>query len=137
MSTRIRRPRRLDACGSTGSGPLIGTAKHLRSDPSRDGPLGPVFVSADEIPDPQSLRIQTWVNGELRQNAPCSDMLFKIPELIEFITRGITLQPGDLIATGTPSGVGLGFTPPKWLVTGDRVEVSIEPIGTLRSVIID
>ena len=100
-------------------------------------PLGPVFVSADEIPDPHSLRIRTSVNGELRQNAPCSDMLFKIPELIEFITRGITLQPGDLIATGTPSGVGLGFTPPKWLVAGDRVEVSIEPIGTLRSVIVD
>jgi 2-keto-4-pentenoate hydratase/2-oxohepta-3-ene-1,7-dioic acid hydratase in catechol pathway len=100
-------------------------------------PLGPVMLSVDEVPDPYALRIQTRVNGELRQNASCADMLFKIPELIEFITRGITLQPGDLIATGTPSGVGLGFKPPRWLVPGDRVEVSIEPIGTLRSVIVE
>jgi 2-keto-4-pentenoate hydratase/2-oxohepta-3-ene-1,7-dioic acid hydratase in catechol pathway len=64
-------------------------------------------------------------------------MLFKIPELIEFITQGITLEPGDIIATGTPSGVGLGFDPPRWLHPGDRVEVTIEPIGTLRSVIVE
>jgi 2-keto-4-pentenoate hydratase/2-oxohepta-3-ene-1,7-dioic acid hydratase in catechol pathway len=100
-------------------------------------PLGPVFVSADEVSDPHALRIQTRVNGELRQNGSCGDMLFKIPQLIEFITRGITLQPGDLIATGTPSGVGLGFTPPKWLIVGDRIDISIEPIGTLHSVIVD
>lgn len=98
-------------------------------------PLGPVFVTADEIPDPYSLRIETRVNGELRQNAPVSDMIFKIPELIAFITQGITLQPGDLIATGTPSGVGLGFDPPKWLKIGDRVDITIEPIGTLSSIV--
>ncbi|MBA2725775.1 MAG: fumarylacetoacetate hydrolase family protein [Actinobacteria bacterium] len=98
-------------------------------------PLGPVFVTADEIPDPYSLRIETRVNGELRQNAPVSDMIFKIPELIAFITQGITLQPGDLIATGTPSGVGLGFDPPKWLKAGDRVDITIEPIGTLSSIV--
>jgi 2-keto-4-pentenoate hydratase/2-oxohepta-3-ene-1,7-dioic acid hydratase in catechol pathway len=100
-------------------------------------PLGPVFVSADEIPNPHALRIQTRVNGALRQNASCGDMLFKIPELIEFITAGITLQPGDIIATGTPSGVGLGFKPPKWLSPGDRVDVTIEPIGMLRSMIVE
>lgn len=96
-------------------------------------PLGPVFVSADEIPDPYSLRIETRVNGELRQDAPVSDMIFKIPELIAFITQGITLQPGDLIATGTPSGVGLGFDPPKWLHVGDQIDITIEPIGTLSN----
>jgi 2-keto-4-pentenoate hydratase/2-oxohepta-3-ene-1,7-dioic acid hydratase in catechol pathway len=96
-------------------------------------PLGPVFVSADEIPDPYSLRIETRVNGELRQDAPVSDMIFKIPELISFITQGITLQPGDLIATGTPSGVGLGFDPPKWLKVGDQIDITIEPIGTLSN----
>jgi 2-keto-4-pentenoate hydratase/2-oxohepta-3-ene-1,7-dioic acid hydratase in catechol pathway len=100
-------------------------------------PLGPAFVSSDQIPDPHALRIQTRVNGELRQDASTSDMLFKIPELIEFITRGITLEPGDIVATGTPSGVGLGFKPPRWLSPGDRVDVSIEPIGTLHSVIIE
>ncbi|HJU50830.1 MAG TPA: fumarylacetoacetate hydrolase family protein [Acidimicrobiia bacterium] len=98
-------------------------------------PLGPVFVSAEEIPDPYSLRIQTRVNGELRQDAPVSDMIFKIPELISFITQGITLQPGDLIATGTPSGVGLGFDPPKWLQVGDRIDITIDPIGTLSNTV--
>jgi 2-keto-4-pentenoate hydratase/2-oxohepta-3-ene-1,7-dioic acid hydratase in catechol pathway len=100
-------------------------------------PLGPAFVSSDEIPDPHALRIQTRVNGELRQDASTNDMLFKIPELIEFITRGITLEPGDIIATGTPSGVGLGFNPPRWLSPGDTVDVTIQPIGTLHSVIIE
>lgn len=99
-------------------------------------PLGPVVVTADEIPDPDSLRIETTVNGELRQNASCSDMLFKIPQLIEFITQGITLLPGDLIATGTPSGVGLGFDPPRWLSVDDEIDVTIQPIGTLHSKVI-
>jgi acylpyruvate hydrolase len=96
-------------------------------------PLGPIFVSGDEIPDPHRLRLRTRVNGELRQDAPTSDMLFKIPALIGFITEAITLEPGDLIATGTPSGVGLGFDPPKWLQVGDVVEVEIPEIGVLRS----
>lgn len=100
-------------------------------------PLGPVLVTSDQIPDPSALRIETRVNGELRQNASCSDMLFKVPELIEFITAGITLEPGDLIATGTPSGVGLGFDPPRWLSVGDEIDVTIEPIGTLRSKVVD
>jgi 2-keto-4-pentenoate hydratase/2-oxohepta-3-ene-1,7-dioic acid hydratase in catechol pathway len=98
-------------------------------------PLGPVFVTRDEIPDPYSLRIETRVNGEMRQDASISDMIFKIPELIAFITQGITLQPGDLIATGTPSGVGLGFDPPKWLEKGDRIDITIAPIGTLSNTV--
>jgi acylpyruvate hydrolase len=104
---------------------------------SLDGfaPLGPVIVTADEIPDVDGLRIRTTVNGELRQNASCGEMHFKIPELLEFITAGITLSPGDLIATGTPAGVGMGFKPPRYLNPGDEVLVEIEPIGTLRTTI--
>ncbi|HEY6571614.1 MAG TPA: fumarylacetoacetate hydrolase family protein, partial [Candidatus Limnocylindrales bacterium] len=94
-------------------------------------PLGPVFVSIDEIPDVDALRIQTRVNGELRQDAPVSDMIFKIPYLISFITEGITLEPGDIVATGTPSGVAYGMNPRVYLKPGDAVEVSIEGIGTL------
>lgn len=99
-------------------------------------PMGPVFVTADEVLDVDSLRIETRVNGELRQNALCGEMIFKIPRLIQFITEGITLHPGDLIATGTPSGVGAGMTPPRWLEIGDTTEVAISGMGTLRSVVI-
>jgi 2-keto-4-pentenoate hydratase/2-oxohepta-3-ene-1,7-dioic acid hydratase in catechol pathway len=104
---------------------------------SLDGfaPLGPVVVTADEIHDVDELRIHTTVNGELRQDASCGEMHFKIPELLEFITAGITLSPGDLIATGTPAGVGMGFKPPRYLNPGDEVLVEIEPIGTLRTTI--
>jgi 2-keto-4-pentenoate hydratase/2-oxohepta-3-ene-1,7-dioic acid hydratase in catechol pathway len=104
---------------------------------SLDGfaPLGPVVVTADEVPDVDQLRIRTTVNGELRQNALCGEMHFKLPELLAFITAGITLSPGDLIATGTPAGVGIGFTPPRYLNPGDRIEVQIEPIGTLHTTI--
>jgi 2-keto-4-pentenoate hydratase/2-oxohepta-3-ene-1,7-dioic acid hydratase in catechol pathway len=99
-------------------------------------PLGPVFVTADEVPDPYALRIRTTVNGEVRQDASVGDMIFKIDELIEFISQGITLEPGDLLATGTPAGVGLGFDPPRWLCPDDVVEVTIDPIGTLTSTIV-
>jgi acylpyruvate hydrolase len=104
---------------------------------SLDGfaPLGPVVVTADEIPDVDQLRIRTTVNGEVRQDASCGEMHFKLPELLEFITAGITLSPGDLIATGTPAGVGMGFKPPRYLFPGDEVVVEIEPIGTLRTTI--
>jgi acylpyruvate hydrolase len=104
---------------------------------SLDGfaPLGPVVVTADEVPDVDALRIRTTVNGELRQDALCGEMHFKLPELLVFITAGITLSPGDLIATGTPAGVGAGFTPPRYLAPGDEIAVEIEPIGTLRTTI--
>ena len=81
-------------------------------------PMGPTLVTADEIPDPTRLKLETRVNGELRQNAVVSDLIFDIPTLIETISRGMTLMPGDIIATGTPEGVGIGFTPPKYLNSG-------------------
>jgi len=102
---------------------------------SRDGfcPMGPCVVTADEIPDVGRLRLQTFVNGEPRQDASVSDLIFDIPTLIEAISEGITLQPGDIIATGTPVGVGIGFKPPKFLTPGDLVSIVIEPIGALTS----
>jgi 2-keto-4-pentenoate hydratase/2-oxohepta-3-ene-1,7-dioic acid hydratase in catechol pathway len=96
-------------------------------------PMGPYAVSADEAGDVQTLEVETWVNGERRQHAPVKDLIFDIPELIETLSAGITLLPGDIIATGTPAGVGIGFVPPKFLTSGDLVEVSITGLGTLRN----
>jgi 2-keto-4-pentenoate hydratase/2-oxohepta-3-ene-1,7-dioic acid hydratase in catechol pathway len=96
-------------------------------------PMGPCIVTADEIPDPTKLVLQTFVNGELRQKAPVSDLIFDIPTLIETLSRSMTLAPGDLIATGTCAGVGIGFDPPRFLHPGDNVSVTIEPIGTLQN----
>ncbi|MGB9376227.1 MAG: fumarylacetoacetate hydrolase family protein [Mycobacteriales bacterium] len=95
-------------------------------------PMGPYAVSADEIGDVQTLEVETTVNGERRQFAPVKDLIFDIPELIATISAGITLLPGDVIATGTPAGVGIGFDPPKFLVSGDVVEVTITGLGTQR-----
>ena len=102
---------------------------------SLDGfcPMGPCIVTADEVPDVTKLQLQTRVNGELRQDAPVSDLIFDIPTLIEEISALMTLEPGDLIATGTCAGVGIGFNPPKYLKAGDVVAVTIEPIGTLTN----
>ncbi|SCX71669.1 fumarylacetoacetate hydrolase family protein [Variovorax sp. EL159] len=96
-------------------------------------PMGPTLVTADEIPDPTALRLSTRVNGELRQDAGVSELIFDIPTLIADISRTMTLEPGDLIATGTCAGVGIGFTPPRFLKPGDVVEVEIQPIGVLRN----
>ncbi len=96
-------------------------------------PMGPYAVSADEIGDVQTLEVETSVNGERRQFAPVKDLIFDIPELIETISAGITLLPGDVIATGTPAGVGIGYDPPKFLLSGDLVEVTITGLGTLRN----
>jgi 2-keto-4-pentenoate hydratase/2-oxohepta-3-ene-1,7-dioic acid hydratase in catechol pathway len=96
-------------------------------------PMGPYAVTADEIVDVAALRVETTVNGEPRQSAPVKDLIFDIPELIATISAGITLLPGDLIATGTPSGVGIGFDPPRFLAAGDVVEVTITGIGTLSN----
>jgi len=96
-------------------------------------PMGPSIVTADEIPDPTKLHLITKVNGEVRQDASVRDLIFDIPTLVETISKRITLEPGDLIATGTPAGVGIGFTPPKYLKKGDVVDVTIEPIGTLTN----
>jgi 2-keto-4-pentenoate hydratase/2-oxohepta-3-ene-1,7-dioic acid hydratase in catechol pathway len=96
-------------------------------------PMGPYAVTADEITDVTALEIETTVNGERRQFARVKDLIFDIPELIVTLSAGITLLPGDLIATGTPAGVGIGFDPPKFLTSGDRVEVSITGLGRLSN----
>jgi 2-keto-4-pentenoate hydratase/2-oxohepta-3-ene-1,7-dioic acid hydratase in catechol pathway len=96
-------------------------------------PMGPAIVTADEVSDVGKLRVQTRVNGELRQDAPVSDLVFDIPTLIATLSRTMTLEPGDIISTGTPAGVGIGFKPPKFLQAGDVVAVTIEPIGTLEN----
>lgn len=102
---------------------------------SLDGycPMGPCIVTADEVPDVTQLRLITKVNGEVRQDALVSELIFDIPALIETVSRVMTLDPGDLIATGTCVGVGIGFDPPKYLQKGDRVAITIEPIGTLEN----
>lgn len=102
---------------------------------SLDGycPMGPCIVTADEVPDVTKLRLITKVNGEVRQDALVSELIFDIPALIETLSRVMTLDPGDLIATGTCVGVGIGFDPPKYLQKGDRVAITIEPIGTLEN----
>jgi 2-keto-4-pentenoate hydratase/2-oxohepta-3-ene-1,7-dioic acid hydratase in catechol pathway len=95
-------------------------------------PMGPWLVTADEC-DGQNTDVKCWVNGELRQNANTRDFIFDIPKLIETISAGITLYPGDLIATGTPAGVGIGFNPPKYLKPGDVVRIEIAGIGVLEN----
>jgi len=102
---------------------------------SLDGfcPMGPALVTRDEVPDVTALRVQTRVNGELRQDGSLADLIFDIPTLIETLSRTMTLEPGDIIATGTPAGVGMGFKPPRYLAAGERVAITIEPIGTLEN----
>ena len=96
-------------------------------------PMGPSIVTADEMPDPTKMHLKTFVNGELRQNASVADLVFDIPTLIETLSAGITLEPGDVIATGTPAGVGLGFTPPRFLKKGDVVAIEVSGIGRLEN----
>jgi 2-keto-4-pentenoate hydratase/2-oxohepta-3-ene-1,7-dioic acid hydratase in catechol pathway len=99
---------------------------------SLDGfcPMGPWLVTADELV-PNGLDIDCWVNGEQRQHANTSDLIFDIPHLIATLSAGITLEPGDIIATGTPAGVGIGFTPPKFLKPGDEIRIAVAGIGEL------
>lgn len=96
------------------------------------GPFGPVIVTADEIPDPQVLDLSLKVNGVTKQSSNTRHMLFKVNTLIADISAGITLEPGDIIATGTPEGVGAGRSPQEWLWPGDVVEAYVEQIGELR-----
>jgi 2-keto-4-pentenoate hydratase/2-oxohepta-3-ene-1,7-dioic acid hydratase in catechol pathway len=100
-------------------------------------PLGPCLVTADEIPDPHALRIRTIVNGETLQDSGTGDMIFDIPAIIEFLSGSTTLLPGTVILTGTPQGVGMARTPPRWLVAGDSVTVDIERIGALTNPVVD
>ena len=96
-------------------------------------PMGPWIITKDEVPEPGNLAIETKVNGEVRQRSNTRHFIFSLEEIIETISRGMTLEPGDVIATGTPAGVGLGFNPPKLLKAGDVVEITVEGIGTLRN----
>ena len=95
-------------------------------------PYGPWITTADEVPDPGRLRLQTWVNGELRQDSSTSDLIFGCDELVAFIAQTCTLAPGDLILTGTPNGVGAAMDPPRWLQSGDTVKIEIESLGSIE-----
>lgn len=96
-------------------------------------PMGPAIVTRDEVPDITSSWLRTTVNGELRQEQQIKDLIFDIPTIIEAISASVLLEPGDVIATGTPAGVGIGFDPPKFLTEGDTVEVSIEGVGSITN----
>jgi len=96
-------------------------------------PMGPVLVTTDEIPDPQNLKITCRVNGETRQESNTREMVFPVAHIISFISNFCTLEPGDIIATGTPPGVGFARKPPKFLKEGDIVEIEVEGLGILRS----
>lgn len=96
-------------------------------------PIGPVIVTADEIPDPQNVRIRTWVNGNIVQDGNTADMVFGVGALISYLSRHFTLRPGDVILTGTPSGCGGFMTPPKFLAPGDQTTVDVQGIGTLTN----
>ncbi len=99
----------------------------------RTCPLGPWIVTADEIPDPAALGLRLRVNGELRQDSTVADLIFNIPTIIEFLSLGQTLEPGVIVSTGTPSGVGMGRNPPAYLRPGDVMEAEIDRIGVLRN----
>lgn len=99
-------------------------------------PMGPWAVTADEIADLGALEVSSHVNGELRQKAPVKDLIFDVAELVRVISAGITLLPGDIIATGTPAGVGIGFDPPRFLQRGDVVECAITGLGAIRNTIV-
>jgi 2-keto-4-pentenoate hydratase/2-oxohepta-3-ene-1,7-dioic acid hydratase in catechol pathway len=95
-------------------------------------PMGPWIVTADEM-DGRKTRVRCWVNGQLRQDGPTEHMIFDIPTLIETISRGITLFPGDIIATGTPAGVGMGLNPPRYIATGDVIRIEIDGVGHIEN----
>jgi 2-keto-4-pentenoate hydratase/2-oxohepta-3-ene-1,7-dioic acid hydratase in catechol pathway len=104
---------------------------------SLDGfcPMGPVVVTADEFGDPQAKRIALRVNGVVKQDSTTANMIFPVGVILEFLSRGMTIEPGDVVATGTPEGVGLGRTPPEYLKDGDVVETEVEGIGMLRNTV--
>jgi 2-keto-4-pentenoate hydratase/2-oxohepta-3-ene-1,7-dioic acid hydratase in catechol pathway len=109
-------------------------------------PMGPILVTADEIPDPAALRIRSWLipssgpragDEILMQDGTTADMIFDIPTLIEFVSAAITLEPGDLISTGTPAGVGVFRDPPVFLEAGDRVRCEVEGVGSVENEVVD
>jgi 2-keto-4-pentenoate hydratase/2-oxohepta-3-ene-1,7-dioic acid hydratase in catechol pathway len=100
-------------------------------------PFGPWITTRDEVADPHALDLKTWVNGELRQNANTSDLIFNTDEIIEHLSTAFTLEPGDVIVTGTPSGVGLWMDPKSWLKAGDVVRIEIAGLGAIENRVID
>ncbi len=101
------------------------------------GPIGPYIVTSDELPDPHRLALRTWVNGELRQESNTKELIFDCFTLVEHLSTAFTLEPGDIVATGTPSGVGIGMKPPRLLKDGDVVRIEIEGIGQIENAFID
>lgn len=101
------------------------------------GPLGPWLVTTDEIPDPHNLSIKTWIDGELRQHSNTRHMLFNCYEMIAYLSQAMTLEPGDIIATGTPAGVGVKMKPRGYMKAGQTVRIEIEGIGTLTNPVIE
>jgi len=97
------------------------------------GPIGPWIVTADEIPDPQNLALRCFVNGELRQQSNTADMSFTVAEQIKYLSTAFTLEPGDLLATGTPEGVGAAMNPPQFLKSGDVVRCEVDGIGAIEN----
>jgi len=100
------------------------------------GPIGPYLTTADEINDPQALNLQTWVNGELRQESSTALMIFSCAQLIAHLSTAFTLEPGDMIFTGTPAGIGHAMKPPAYLKVGDRVRVAVEGLGEIENVVV-
>ncbi len=98
-------------------------------------PWGPWITTADEVADPQALGLKTWVNGELRQDSATSDLIFGVDEVVAFLSETCTLEPGDVILTGTPAGVGQALDPPQFLTAGDRVRIEIEGLGAIEHAI--
>lgn len=101
------------------------------------GPFGPWIVTPDEVGDPHSLAIKTWVNGELRQDSNTNQMTFDCYDLVEILSRAVTFEPGDVVTTGTPYGVGEGLEPKRYLKPGDKVKVEIEKVGYIENPVID
>ena len=99
------------------------------------GPIGPWITTADEVTDPQALRVRAWVNGELRQDSHTSQMIHGVREQIAYLSTAFTLEPGDLIATGTPEGVGVGMDPPRFLQPGDVVRCEVEGLGAIENTV--
>ena len=100
-------------------------------------PLGPYMATPDEVSDPHNLTLRTWVNGELRQDSNTKNLIFNLSDIIVHLSTAFTLEPGDVICTGTPSGVGLGMDPQVWLKAGDVVRITIDQLGTLENRVID
>ena len=99
--------------------------------------LGPWITTSDEAKDPGDMSLKTWVNGELRQDGHTGDLVFSAAYLVSYISTFITLVPGDMITTGSPSGVAVAYDPPKWLEPGDHIEIEIETLGKLTGQVVD